>query len=47
MSKVSQSEAVMITGTAPLNFGCEAPWLKTKTFCAPRGRINPKANAIP
>ncbi|GGH30778.1 hypothetical protein GCM10008013_34080 [Paenibacillus segetis] len=45
--KVSHSDAVTITGMAFLKLGWDAPWLNTKTFCAPRGRINPRANAIP
>lgn len=33
ISTVSQREAVKTTGSTPLKFGCDAPWLKTKTFC--------------
>jgi len=41
ISSVSHKAAVRMTGMAFLNCGCEAPWLNTKTFCAPRGSINP------
>lgn len=47
ISRVSHKAAVTITGMAFLKCGCEAPWLNTKTFCAPSGRINPKASAMP
>lgn len=43
---VSQTAAVITTGRAFIRFDCKAPWLKTKTFCGPKGKMRPKAKTI-
>jgi hypothetical protein len=44
---VSQTAAVITTGRAFIRFDCKAPWLKTKTFCGPKGKMRPKAKTNP
>ena len=44
---VSHMAAVIVAGNARANFGCVAPCEKMKTFCTPKGKINPNAKINP
>lgn len=47
IKKVSHNPAVIITGNVCINRFWFAPWLNTKIFCAPKGKIRPRANKKP
>ena len=43
INNVSHNPAAIITGIVLINCFWFAPWLNTNTFCAPKGKIKPKA----
>lgn len=47
IKRVSQMDAVKITGKTRTQLVCRAPWLKTNTFWTPSGSMRPRASIKP